>query len=74
VIWIDSSGPILHRRKRYNSNNIEFGIFEFRTTPVDQRETAFNCMLDETRFISGFGQILRRSGIDKLPLLQRSAG
>jgi lipopolysaccharide/colanic/teichoic acid biosynthesis glycosyltransferase len=38
--WIttESSGPILCRRKRYSSNNVELEVFEFRTTLVVQQK------------------------------------
>jgi lipopolysaccharide/colanic/teichoic acid biosynthesis glycosyltransferase len=68
-IRIDSCRPVLRRCKRYNSNNVEFEIFEFRTTSVNQNEMTFNCGGDETRCTTGFGRLLRRSGINKLPLL-----
>src|SRR5262245_51942977 len=68
-IKIDSSGPILCRNKRYNSNNIEFDTFEFRTTFVDQREKTLNRKRDDMQFATGFGQILCRSGLNKLPIL-----
>ena len=68
-IKIDSSGSILCRHKRYNSNNMEFEIFEFRTALVGQREKTLNRRCDEMQGVTGFGQILRRSGLDKLPLL-----
>src|SRR5215510_8558077 len=68
-IKIDSSGPILCRNKRYNSNNMEFDTFEFRTTFVDQREKTSNRKRDDMQFTTGFGQILCRSGLNKLPIL-----
>src|SRR5215813_2819524 len=65
VIKIESSGPILCRHKRYSYDNLEFEIFEFRTTRVDtsQRRRA------EMQCVTGFGQILRQSGMNKLPQL-----
>jgi lipopolysaccharide/colanic/teichoic acid biosynthesis glycosyltransferase len=69
--WImtDSSGPILCRRKRYSSNNVELEIFEFRTTLVDQREKTLELGLDEMHRSTRVGQVLRRSGMNKLPQL-----
>jgi lipopolysaccharide/colanic/teichoic acid biosynthesis glycosyltransferase len=63
-IRIESAGPILCRHKRYNASSAEFEIFQFRTTfdPSKHRP-------DEIQRITGFGQILRRSGIDKIPQL-----
>jgi lipopolysaccharide/colanic/teichoic acid biosynthesis glycosyltransferase len=69
--WIttDSPGPILCRRKRYSSNNVEFEIFEFRTTLVDQRRKTSEYGLDEMHCITGVGHVLHRSGMNKLPQL-----
>jgi lipopolysaccharide/colanic/teichoic acid biosynthesis glycosyltransferase len=68
-ITIESPGPILCRHRRYNANGAEFEIFQFRTTLVDQREKTSKHRLDEVQRITRFGQILRRSGMDKLPQL-----
>jgi O-antigen biosynthesis protein WbqP len=68
-IWIDSSGPILCRHKRYNLNNVEFDIFEFRARLVDQREKTSQHAADEMQYITRFGRYLRRSGMNKLPQL-----
>jgi len=70
--WIttDSSGPILCRRKRCSSNNVELEIFEFRTTLVDQRRKTSEHGLDEMQCCTtGVGHVLRRSGMNKLPQL-----
>jgi len=69
--WIttDSSAPILCRRKRYSSNNVELEIFEFRTTLVDQRRKTSEHGLDEMQCTTGVGHVLRRSGMNKLPQL-----
>ncbi len=70
AIKIDSSGPTLCRHKRYNSNNVEFEIFEFRTTlAADKRERTLNSTLVDTQCVTRLGQVLRHSGINKLPLL-----
>jgi lipopolysaccharide/colanic/teichoic acid biosynthesis glycosyltransferase len=67
-IRIESPGPALCRHKRYSSNNVEFEIFEFRTSLVQRGKTCSHG-LDEIQYITGFGQILRRSGMNKLPQL-----
>jgi lipopolysaccharide/colanic/teichoic acid biosynthesis glycosyltransferase len=64
-IRIESAGPILCRHKRYNANSAEFDIFQFRTTFVDPSKHR----PDDIKRITGFGQILRRSGAHKLPQL-----
>jgi lipopolysaccharide/colanic/teichoic acid biosynthesis glycosyltransferase len=57
-----SPGPILRRQKRYDLNNAAFDIFEFRTT-------TFSKIPNEISHVAPFGQLLRRSGIDKIPQL-----
>ncbi len=70
AIKIDSSGPTLCRHKRYNSNNVEFEIFEFRTTlAADKRERTLNSTPVDMPSVTRLGQTLRHSGINKLPLL-----
>src|SRR5258707_15592367 len=64
-IRIESAGSILCRHKRYNANSTEFEIFQFRTTFVDPSKHR----PDEIQCITRFGQILRRSGMNKLPQL-----
>ena len=68
-ITIESPGPILCRHRRYNADSVEFDIFQFRTTLVDRQEKTSKHRLDEVQRITRFGQILRRSGMDKLPQL-----
>jgi lipopolysaccharide/colanic/teichoic acid biosynthesis glycosyltransferase len=68
-IRLESTGAILCRQKRYNSNNIEFEIFQFRTTRVDQRRNALNREPNEMQCVTGCGQILQHSGASKLPFL-----
>src|SRR6266849_2099285 len=57
-----SPGPIVCRHKRYGVNNATFDLFEFRTTLARQEEETF-------AFATRFGQLLRRSGMDKIPQL-----
>ena len=57
-----SLGPIVCRHKRYGVNNETFELFEFRTTLARQEEETFT-------FATRFGQLLRRSGMDKIPQL-----
>ena len=66
-IRIESAGSILCRHKRYNANSTEFEIFQFRTTFVDPSKHR----PDDIKRITGFGQILRRSGAHKLPQLSK---
>jgi lipopolysaccharide/colanic/teichoic acid biosynthesis glycosyltransferase len=69
VIRIESSGPVLSRHKRYNSSNLEFEILEFRIKRVESLEKTLRRAQDETSHTTRFGQILNRSGMDKVPQL-----
>jgi len=64
----ESPGPIVCRHRRYGLNNAAFEVFEFRTTLAGQEET-FTHIPNKTRYATRFGQLLRRSGIDKIPQL-----
>jgi lipopolysaccharide/colanic/teichoic acid biosynthesis glycosyltransferase len=66
-ISIESPGPVLCRHKRYSVNNAEFKVLEFRTTLVD-REKPSEHRPDDSGF-TRFGQILRSSGMSKIPCL-----
>jgi lipopolysaccharide/colanic/teichoic acid biosynthesis glycosyltransferase len=68
-IRLSSTGAILCRQKRYNSNNIEFEIFQFRTTRIDQRRNALNLGPNEMQRVTRWGKILQNSGANKVPLL-----
>jgi lipopolysaccharide/colanic/teichoic acid biosynthesis glycosyltransferase len=57
-----SPGPIVCRHKRYDVYNETFELFEFRTTLAREGEKRFT-------FARRFGQLLRRSGMDKIPQL-----
>jgi lipopolysaccharide/colanic/teichoic acid biosynthesis glycosyltransferase len=63
------SKPILCQQKRYNSNNVEFELFEFRIRHVDQQEQRLNRRLDQIRCCTSIGRFLCRSGLSKLPQL-----
>jgi lipopolysaccharide/colanic/teichoic acid biosynthesis glycosyltransferase len=68
-IRVESPGPILCRHRRYNANSAEVEIFQFRTTLVDRREKTSKHRPGEVQRITRLGQILRRSGTDKLAQL-----
>jgi lipopolysaccharide/colanic/teichoic acid biosynthesis glycosyltransferase len=62
AIRSDSPGPIVCRHKRYGIDSTAFDLFEFRTTLARPEEET---VTHSTRF----GQLLRRSGMDKIPQL-----
>jgi len=65
----ESPGPIVYRHKRYGLNNAAFEAFEFRTTLAGQEEKTFNYIPNKIQYVTRFGQLLRRSGMDKIPQL-----
>jgi len=65
----ESPGPVVCRHKRYGLNNEAFEVFEFRTADPDQEEKTFTDLSNKIRYATRFSQLLRRSGIDKIPLL-----
>jgi len=65
----ESPGPIVYRHKRYGLNNAAFEVFEFRTTLAGQEEKTFNYIPNKIQYVTRFGQLLRRSGMDKIPQL-----
>jgi lipopolysaccharide/colanic/teichoic acid biosynthesis glycosyltransferase len=65
----ESPGPIVCRHKRYGLNNAAFEVFEFRTTLAGQEEKTFNYIPNKIQYVTRFGQLLRRSGMDKIPQL-----
>src|SRR5712672_2455958 len=65
----ESPGPIVCRHRRYGLNNAAFEVFEFRTTLAGQEEKTFTHIPNKTRYATRFGQLLRRSGMDKIPQL-----
>ncbi len=65
----ESPGRIVCRHKRYGINNEAFEVFEFRTAPPGQEEKTFTRGSNKIRYATRFSQLLRRSGIDKIPVL-----
>ena len=65
----ESPGPIVCRHKRYGLNNEAFEVFELRTAAPAQEEKTFIHVSNKIRYATRFSQLLRRSGIDKVPLL-----
>jgi lipopolysaccharide/colanic/teichoic acid biosynthesis glycosyltransferase len=62
AIKLDSCGPLVWRYTRYRLDNTAFEVFEFRSTIAGQGANGDPC-------ITWLGQILRRSGVYKLPQL-----
>ena len=69
AIALDSPGPILCRHKRYGFHNVAFEIFEFRTAPVGLSAITADHMPDAIMRVTRVGQVLRSTGMSKLPQL-----
>ena len=69
AIKLDSRGPVLCRPKYYNLNDAVFDAFEFRSTISDPGNDITKVTANEGHNLTRMSQILRRSGIDKVPQL-----
>jgi lipopolysaccharide/colanic/teichoic acid biosynthesis glycosyltransferase len=69
AIKLDSAGPVLCRRKYFDLNDAVFEAFEFRCRTSVSGENVSNPSASRDHNITLMGQILRRSGIDKVPQL-----
>lgn len=67
VIRLRSAGPVVLRQERVGLNGRHFQLYKFRTLP------ASNLALSESQWVppatDGWGEYLRRTGIDELPQL-----
>jgi lipopolysaccharide/colanic/teichoic acid biosynthesis glycosyltransferase len=69
AIKLDSPGPVLCRRKYFDLNDAVFEAFEFRCRTSVSGENVSNPSASRDHNITLMGQILRRSGLDKVPQL-----
>jgi hypothetical protein len=67
AIKLDSRGPLLCRLKYYKLDDAVFDAFEFRSTICDPRNNIIETTANRGHNITRIGQILRSSGIDKIP-------
>lgn len=68
IIKIDSKGPVLFQQSRSGKNNKTFQILKFRTMMMDTPENIPTGQLsDPDRYITGFGNFLRKTSLDELP-------
>jgi lipopolysaccharide/colanic/teichoic acid biosynthesis glycosyltransferase len=67
AIKVDSRGPVLCRLKYYKLDDAVFDAFEFRSTICDPRNNIIETTANRGHNITRIGQILRSSGIDKIP-------
>ena len=69
IVKFSSEGPIIHWSKRVGKNNKIFFMPKFRTMSIDAPDVASHLLLDSNKYISGIGNILRKTSIDELPQL-----
>jgi len=70
IIRLDSPGPALFKQKRLGKDGVPFVIYKFRTMRIDAPDNvATNDLQDAFRYVTRFGNFLRRTSIDELPQL-----
>lgn len=68
-IKFTSNGPILFVQQRVGKNNIDFGLFKFRTMHVDAHKKGSLTVGGRDKRITKLGYYLRKFKIDELPQL-----
>jgi Undecaprenyl-phosphate glucose phosphotransferase len=70
AVWLDSSGPIIFRQRRFGFNNGMIEVFKFRTMHADHHKNreAVQAQRDDPR-MTRVGRWLRKSSLDELPQL-----
>jgi lipopolysaccharide/colanic/teichoic acid biosynthesis glycosyltransferase len=69
AIKLDSRGPVFCRLRYFDLNDAAFEAFEFRCWTSDSRDDVSNPTAKRDHNITWTGEILRRSGVDKVPQL-----
>ena len=69
AIKLTSHGPIFHRSERIGRNNKIFLMLKFRTMIIETPNIATHLLIDQTKYITKLGAILRKSSIDEIPQL-----
>ena len=69
LIKVGSKGPALFSQRRIGRNNMEFVLYKFRSMRTDAPNVATHLLKDSQRYITPFGNFLRKSSLDELPQL-----
>src|SRR5579864_2128774 len=69
AVKLESRGPVFCRIKYYDLNDTAFEAFEFRCSPSVSGKSVSNPAANGDHNITWLGQILSRSGLDKVPQL-----
>lgn len=68
LIKLESKGPVLFKQKRVGKAKVHFNILKFRTMRVDApKDTPTHLLTDSKSYVTKFGRILRKTGLDELP-------
>lgn len=69
AIKLTSQGPVLYWSDRVGKNNEIFRMPKFRTMRTDTPAVATHLLGDPSKYVTGFGKILRKTSLDELPQL-----
>jgi len=69
LVRINSKGPALYWSDRVGKNNVIFKMPKFRSMNQNTDAIASHLMEDPERFITSFGEFIRRTSLDEFPQL-----
>lgn len=71
ALWIviDNPGPIFYRQQRVGKNNIDFGLWKFRSMRVGADKTGLITIGERDSRITNAGYYIRKYKLDELPQL-----
>jgi lipopolysaccharide/colanic/teichoic acid biosynthesis glycosyltransferase len=69
LIKLDSKGAIIYKQIRVGKNNIDFGLYKFRTMKVDSDKKGLLTVGGKDARVTRIGFLLRKFKMDELPQL-----